>query len=311
MTVTRVVVTPVYEDMEASSRLFRELRTALGPDLFIVAVDDGSVRQPVSPVAIASAGLNGVVLQLKRNVGHQRAIATGLGYVAEHLPQALCVVMDSDGEDLPSSIPALFAQLEADTIDIAVARRKSRVETLRFKAFYALYKLLFHWLTGRTISFGNFMALKPGAVRRLAVMPETGIHIAGTVLISKLRLAICPLDRGPRYAGQSKMNFTGLVLHGFRAMMILAEDVLLRTGLMCMAIALLSILAIVLTVLLKTFGLATPGWFSVSLGILLLVLFQTSALTLMMLMLTGVMRGGSPIAADYKLLVDRVLEAHA
>jgi len=67
----------------------------------------------------------------------------------------------------------------------------------------------------------------------------------------------------------------------------------------------------VLTVLLKTFGLATPGWFSVSLGILLLVLFQTSALTLMMLMLTGVMRGGSPIAADYKLLVDRVLEAHA
>jgi glycosyltransferase involved in cell wall biosynthesis len=310
MAVSRVVVTPVYEDVEASSRLFRELRTALGSDIFIVAVDDGSVRQPVSADAISAAGLNGVVLRLKRNVGHQRAIATGLAYVAEHLPNALCVVMDSDGEDLPSSIPALFERLEPDTIDIAVAQRKSRVESLRFKAFYALYKLLFQWLTGHTISFGNFMALKPAAVRRLAVMPETGTHIAGTVLISKLRLAICPLDRGPRYAGQSKMNFTGLVLHGFRAMMILAEDVLLRTGLMCMVIAGLSIMAIVLIVLLKAFGLATPGWFSVALGILLLVLFQTSALTLMMLMLTGVVRGASPIAPDYKLLVDHVLEAH-
>jgi glycosyltransferase involved in cell wall biosynthesis len=311
MVVGRVVVTPVYEDVEASSRLFRELRTALGPDVFIVAVDDGSVRQPVSADAISGAGLNGVVLRLKRNVGHQRAIATGLAYVAEHLPDAVCVVMDSDGEDLPSSIPTLFERLDADTIDIAVAQRKSRVETLRFKAFYALYKLLFQGLTGRTISFGNFMALKPAAVRRLAVMPETGVHVAGTVLISKLHLAICPLDRGARYAGQSKMNFTGLVLHGFRAMMILAEDVLLRTGLMCMVIAALSILAIVLTVLLKAFDLATPGWFSVALGILLLVLFQTGALTLMMLMLTGVVRGGSPIAPDYKLLVDRVLEAHA
>ena len=63
-------------------------------------MDDGSVRQPVDPASIARAGLDGVVIKLKRNVGHQRAIAIGLSYVAEnHGDAEPVVVMDSDGED--------------------------------------------------------------------------------------------------------------------------------------------------------------------------------------------------------------------
>ena len=42
-----IVVTPVYEDVEASSRLFKELAAQFGRDIFVVAVDDGSVKQPV------------------------------------------------------------------------------------------------------------------------------------------------------------------------------------------------------------------------------------------------------------------------
>ncbi len=140
--VSCVVVTPVYEDVEASSRLFVELRAALGDDVFIVAVDDGSIRQPVKPERISGAGLNGVVLRLKRNVGHQRAISVGLGYVADRLSAAQCIVMDSDGEDLPATISELTRRLKAEDVDIAVAQRKSRVETLKFKVFYVVYKAL-------------------------------------------------------------------------------------------------------------------------------------------------------------------------
>src|SRR6478736_454066 len=100
-----IVVTPVYEDVEASSRLFKELAAQFGRDLFVVAVDDGSVKQPVEITSIENAGLAGVVLKLRRNVGHQRAIAIGLGYVSEHVQsEQRVVVMDSDGEDLPSTI---------------------------------------------------------------------------------------------------------------------------------------------------------------------------------------------------------------
>ena len=163
-----VIVTPVYEDTEASSQLFSELVKQFREDVFVVAVDDGSVRQPLEIGSLEQAGLEGIILKLRRNVGHQRAIAIGLGYVSEFInPEQRVVVMDSDGEDVPSTIPKLLEQLQQDNVDVVVAQRKSRVETLRFKAFYAVYKRFFQWMTGRSISFGNFIALKPTAVKRL------------------------------------------------------------------------------------------------------------------------------------------------
>ena len=307
-----VVVTPIYEDVEASSRLFAELVASLGHKVFVVAVDDGSVRQPVDPANIAAAGLDGVVIKLKRNVGHQRAIAIGLSYVAEnHGDAEPVVVMDSDGEDLPASITPLVRALESEAVDVVVAKRKSRVETLRFRAFYVFYRLLFQLLTGRTISFGNFMALKAAAVRRLAAMQELWIHVAGCVLTSKLRIESLPLDRGPRYAGRSKMNFVGLALHGFKALMVFAEDVLVRVGVACAVIAVLSVIGGAATILFKLIGVATPGWASVASGILFLVFLQTGALTLMTLMLTGVVRGGSVVSVSYKEFVDSVLNVRS
>jgi hypothetical protein len=169
-------------------------------------------------------------------------------------------------------------------------------------------------MTGRLISFGNFMALKASAVQRLVVMQELPIHIAAAVIASKLRAQICPLHRGPRYAGQSKMNFVGLVLHGFKGLMVFAEDVLVRVGIACALIACLSIAGAITAVSLKLYGVATPGWFSVALGLLFLMLLQTIALaimTLMTLMLTGVVRGGTlATVIAYHDFVECVIETN-
>lgn len=301
------VVTPVYEDTEASSLLFLDLAKEFGAGIHVVVVDDGSVREPVDVGSLDRAGLEGVVIRLKRNVGHQSAIAIGLSYVADRLPDAeRVVVMDSDGEDVPATIHGLLEALEHENVDIAVAERRSRVETVRFRAFYAMYKLVFGVLTGRRISFGNFMALKPAAVRRLTAMHETRTHVAGAALGSRLRLAIVPLDRGARYAGKSRMNFTALALHGFKALMVFAEDVLVRVGLACVLISSISIFCALMAIVLKVMGFATPGWFSVALGVLFLVFLQTAALTLMTLMLSGVNRGGAVVATSYRDFVDRV-----
>jgi len=305
-----IVVTPVYEDTEASTRLFKELSSVFSNNVFVVAVDDGSVKEPVDIANISSAGLDGIVIKLKRNVGHQRAISIGLAYVAEHISDdQKVVVMDSDGEDTPKSIKELIKPLKSDDVDVVVAQRKSRVESLKFKAFYVIYKWVFNVLAGRKISFGNFMALKPKAVKRLVSMQELGTHVAGTVLSSKLRIDTMLLDRGARYAGKSKMNFVGLVLHGFKGLMIFAEDVLVRVGIASAMVAGLAILGGAMAIILKLSGFATPGWFSVALGILLLVFLQTGTMTLMMLMLTGVVKGGSIKPLDYKIFVDEIIDA--
>ena len=289
-----IVVTPVYEDLEASAILFSELGRTFNGEVFVCAVDDGSVRFPLGGVGLTQAGISGVVLKLRRNVGHQRAISIGMGFVETHIHEhQRVIVMDSDGEDLPETIPNLLKGLEQNDVDVVVAQRKSRVESLRFKFFYAIYKHFFRFMTGHTISFGNFMALKPSSLRRLVAMQELPIHVAGTVLASKLRTERCPLDRGPRYAGQSKMNFVGLALHGFKGLMIFAEDVLVRVGIACVLIAAVSVLLAMVATALKIMGFATPGWFSVAFGILVLMFLQTGALALMTLLLTGVVRGGS------------------
>jgi len=301
------VVTPVFEDRAASSRVFRELRETLGTGLFIVAVDDGSVSEPLDYASIAAAQAHGVVIRLRRNVGHQRAIAIGLSWVADNVTDlAQIVVMDSDGEDLPQSIPDLSAPLASPDVDVVVAQRRNRVETWRFRAFYLVYKWLFHLLSGRAISFGNFMALKPAAMRRLVAMQELWIHVAACVLGSRLRVAMCALDRGPRYAGQSKMNFVGLALHGFRALMVFADDVLVRVGIACAAVAALSVGGGIAAIVLKLLGFATPGWFSVAFGILLLMFLQTGAITLMTLMLAGVARSAATPGIEYRDFIDEV-----
>ena len=304
-----IVVAPVFEDVEASSRLFQELATEFREQVFVVAVDDGSVRQPLPVSALQMAPVNGVILKLRRNVGHQKAIAVGIDYVVQQVTaNQRVVVMDSDGEDVPGSIRTLLESLERQDVDVAVAHRKSRVETWRFKAFYAVYKRLFRILTGRSISFGNFMALKAPAAKRLAAIQELPIHVAATVLASRLRTAVCPIDRGPRYAGQSKMNFVGLVLHGFKGLMVFAEDVLVRVGLACGLIAGGSVLVAGLAIVLKVIGYSSPGWFSVALGILVLIFLQTGTLTLMTLMLTGAVRGGTltPTVA-YRDVIEEVI----
>jgi len=302
-----VVVTPIFEDVDASSLLFRELAGTTRGQAFIVAVDDGSVECRPDAASIAHAGLDGVMIRLKRNVGHQRAIAIGLNYVAARMPSAQqVVVMDSDGEDVPQTVETLLARLAPGNVDVVVATRLRRVETFRFKLFYAAYKWLFRLLTGRKIGFGNFVALKPASLQRLVAMQELWIHFAGCVLVSRLRVADCPLDRGPRYAGRSKMSFVGLALHGFRGLMVFAEDVLVRVGIACVVVAALAVSGVAVAILLKALGYATPGWFSIALGILLLVFLQTGAVTLMTLMLTGVVRGGAIAAVDWEAFIDRV-----
>ena len=85
----------------------------------------------------------------------------------------------------------------------------------------------------------------------------------------------------------------------------------MRVGIVCAMVAVATVLASALAIALKLANFATPGWFSVALGILLLVFLQTGALTLMTLMLTGVVRAGAPNQIDYQAYLDSVEHVRA
>jgi hypothetical protein len=130
-------------------------------------------------------------------------------------------------------------------------------------------------------------------------MNELWIHLPGCILLSKLRIHYESIDRGQRFEGQSKMNFFGLVLHGFRGLMVFVEDVLVRAGILFFSIAALAVVFIFVAFLVRFLGEPASEWLSIVFGIIFLVFLQTGSLTLMMLILAGVSRGQS-VKENYK-----------
>ncbi len=291
------IVTPVYEDEASFAELCRRLadvQKAAGARFHLIAVDDGSLSAPPRLASLTEAGLAGEILRLARNVGHQGAIAIGLARAASIPNVSACVVMDSDGEDTPESIPGLLAAVANSSCDVAVAQRAKRSETLTFKLFYSVYKRLFRVLTGQRLRFGNFMALSPVALERMSGMYETSTHVAAATVKAKLRRANVPTDRGTRYAGHSKMNFPSLVLHGMRAVMVFSDLVLTRMALALVAMAAAVITVVVGALVVKLLGYATPGWVTIVTGFALSLFLQTGLFTMITLIVSSLGRVDTP-----------------
>jgi len=306
-----IIIVPFYEDEVSLMYLLNDLRDIFYNNFYIVIIDDGSLNCAIDEKTIQSAQVNGCVIKLKRNVGHQQAIAIGMRHISKYISDNhKIVIMDCDGEDTPKAAKLLISKIKNKNIDIVVAKRDKRTETFLFKIFYLIYKFIFLFLTGKKIDFGNFLALKKNSLLSLILMPELSTHIAATTIASKLRIKKILINRSTRYAGKSKMNFFSLVLHGFRALMVFTEEVLVRVGITCIIIAFFSAIGSIIAITLKLFGFSSPGWFSIALGILLLIMLQTGALALSLLISAGKNIGENRInIRDNSDLVDKIFES--
>src|SRR5438128_11405811 len=108
-----LILIPNYNDWRSLELHVRNLdRTLLAHQIEadLLIVDDGSTIPPGGTFGNETYQLLGrvEVLKLRRNLGHQRAIAIGLAYVETHIPAPAVVVMDADGEDDPADVPRLI-----------------------------------------------------------------------------------------------------------------------------------------------------------------------------------------------------------
>jgi glycosyltransferase involved in cell wall biosynthesis len=231
------------------------------------------------------------VIHLHRNIGHQKAIAVGLAYAYRHLSFDQIITMDCDGEDKPEDIPRL---LETAGIEhkIVVAKRISRQEGKGFRFFYKLYKLLFFLLTGKKISFGNFMLLPKKEIDKLVFYNEIWNHLAGAILLSGIPFTTIPSHRGKRYEGSSKMGFTSLLLHGLGALGVFIQVVAARLLIFSLIMVAISLIAILLILFIKVFTTkAIPGWATTAVSSMLIILLQSFLLSLFTLFFYLLIRG--------------------
>ncbi len=240
------VCMPVFNDWTSALVVVERVRAALaesGDQARFLLVDDGSTDRCESenPADVE-------VLHLRRNVGHQRAIAVGLVRLNERLgPNCDVVVMDADGEDIPEQVPGLVAASRSSGEgSVVFAKRTKRSEGLGFRAGYHLYRVAHRVLTGRAVEVGNFSVIPRQLLPTVVSVSEIWVHYAAGVIKARIPVELVPLPRGERIAGRSKMNTVSLVGHGLGALSIFGEEIVVRSLGACLLGVVVTVLAAVL-----------------------------------------------------------------
>ncbi len=299
---------PVYDDWPSLLRLAQDIAATPQVRPHLIVVDDGSSEAGPDLQILARMELSGEILRLRRNVGHQHAIATGLCHAVAQRFEGPIVIMDGDGEDRPEDLARLLSSLAQQPYGIVVAERARRHAPLGFRVFHRFYGSIFRLLTGRQLGFGNFCALRPAAARRLTYMPELNLHLAATVLRSGLPIGRLSIDRGRRYGGRSKMSFVSLSDHGLRSIAVFGETVLTRIVIAAFWLATLGALVLLTVFAMKLPGIASPGWATTVAGVTLVIVVQIAMTGLLGLfvILCGQRSGPSDPLATAQAMIERI-----
>ncbi|NDJ76013.1 MAG: glycosyltransferase [Chloroflexi bacterium] len=282
---TVAILIPMMNDWESLTRLIAQIdvqAAALPGAVEVHIMDDFSL--PAAAFAPTVETVRAVHHhRLVRNLGHQRAIAVGLVLLLVRHDYDAVIVMDADGEDRPLYIPQLVKMFQK-TGNIVVARRTRRSEKMPFPLFYWVYKLLFHLFTGHTIDFGNYCLIPRQHLRSLVYYPGLWNHLAATIVASRLPTTRVETFRGERYAGQSKMNFTALIIHGLSAISLFVEVVLVRLLITASLLGMAGMMGFSIVVMLRVFtDLAIPGWATTFGGILLVITIQSVIIIILLM----------------------------
>jgi hypothetical protein len=277
-----IILLPVYNDWDALSRLLPSLDDELktnGLRATILLVDDGSpvpIPQNLGDGKNYSSIESIEILQLRRNLGHQRAIAVGLSYIEGNVPCQHVVIMDSDGEDDPRDVPRLVRECRAnENKKIIFAARTRRSEGLAFTLFYHSYRLIHYLLTGVRVRVGNFSVVPIDSLKRLVAVSELWNHYAAAVHKAMLPMELIPTQRSRRLAGPSRMDLVALVVHGLSAMAVFGDRIGVRLLILVSLGIGLTTVALTTVVGIRLFTtLAIPGWATYATGLLFVMLIQ-------------------------------------
>ena len=276
------ILIPVYNDFESLNLLIPKIESHYPKkQLSFIIVNDNSHEEKFN-LFTPPASCNIKIINLIKNMGHQRAIVIGLAYVAKHISTDYIVVMDADGEDKPEHIQKLIDTAEKQKSKIIFAKRSKRNEGIIYKILYCIYKLFFKFFTGKTINFGNFSIIPYAKLNNLVHVSEIWIHFSGGIINSKLSYDSIPLEKGERLSGISKMNLTSLIIHGLSAIAVHVETLIVRLLIFSLSLIGLSFLGIIIIFLIRVFSdLAIPGWATSSILELCTILVQAFFMSLL------------------------------
>ena len=109
------ILIPVYNDWQSVSELLDNIDLSLANvrhEISVLVVNDASNHDRVDNDKTFENIISIKILNMKKNQGHARCIATGLKYIYEKEDFDYVIPMDGDGEDRPDEIKEFINQIE-------------------------------------------------------------------------------------------------------------------------------------------------------------------------------------------------------
>ena len=228
------ILRPVFNDWQSVSKLTEEINSLpINPEhiISLIIVNDASNHDRPDDEKNFENIQSIKILNMKKNQGHARCIATGLKYILEKEDFDYVIPMDGDGEDRPEEIVEFLSKIENSNGRTIVGERIKRSENLIFQICYQLHKLLTLTFAGKSIKFGNFTCLPKSSVEKMVNEKATWNSFSGSLRKIEDNLMSIPSKRGERYFGPSKMSFYNLIKHSLSIISVFRKTFLIRSGL--------------------------------------------------------------------------------
>ena len=228
------ILIPVFNDWQSAYKVLDEINNLFldaNYKISIIIINDASNHDRPEEDKIFDNIESIKILNMKKNQGHARCIATGLKYIFEKEDFDHVIPMDGDGEDRPEEIKNFLDKLKDINNKPIVGERIKRSEGFIFKLCYQLHKMITLTFTGKSIKFGNFSCLPKSTVKKMVDEKATWNSFSGSLKKIENELVSIPSIRGPRYFGPSKMSFYNLIKHSLSIISVFRKTFLIRSAL--------------------------------------------------------------------------------
>ena len=228
------ILVPIYNDWQSIYKLLDEidnLQLEKNFEISILIVNDASNHDRPEEEKVFENIQSIKILNMNKNQGHARCIATGLKYIFEKEDFDYVIPMDGDGEDRPEEIKDFLEQTKKSNNQPIVGERIKRSENMIFKLCYQFHKMITFTFTGKSIKFGNFTCLPKSTVEKMVNEKATWNSFSGSLKKIEDKLFSIPSIRGTRYFGPSKMSFYNLIKHSLSIISVFRKTFLIRSAL--------------------------------------------------------------------------------
>ncbi len=229
-----IILIPVFNDWQSASKLIDEINNLSISSKFqisVIIMNDASNHDRLNEDKNLENIKSYKIINMKKNQGHARCIATGLRYINDKEDFNYVIPMDADGEDRPEEIKEFIKQIEVLNNKPIVGSRVRRSESLLFQFCYKIHKLITLTFTGKSIKFGNFTCLPKSTVEKMINEKATWNSFSGSLTKVEKDLSSIPSIRGTRYFGPSKMSFYNLIKHSLSIISVFRKTFLIRSAL--------------------------------------------------------------------------------